>query len=76
MKLFLLTAGDQYYPSSGEGDWIACYETYEEARAAVRKGPIKTRYGTEYNYQITHSDGTTRLVDWYEIIDLSYWINS
>ena len=30
-KPFLLTAGDHYYPSSGTGDWIECYETIKEA---------------------------------------------
>ena len=31
MKTYLLTAGYNYYPASGTGDWIACYDTIEEA---------------------------------------------
>ena len=35
MKFFLLTAGDNYYPRRGTGDWIATFETLEEAEAVV-----------------------------------------
>ena len=31
-KHYLLIAGDNYYPSAYTGDWIACYETKEEAQ--------------------------------------------
>ena len=30
-KPYLLIAGDDLYPSAYTGDWIACYETKEEA---------------------------------------------
>ena len=30
-KPYLLIAGYNYYPSADTGDWIACYETLEEA---------------------------------------------
>lgn len=61
MKLFLLTAGDQYYPRSGSSDWIGFFETYEEAKAKV--------IGTTKPYII---DGTD--YDWYDIIDLETYI--
>ena len=31
-KPYLLIAGDNYYPSAYTDDWIACYETKEEAQ--------------------------------------------
>lgn len=31
MKTYLLIAGYNYYPDRGTGDWIACYNTIEEA---------------------------------------------
>lgn len=30
-KPYLLIAGWDYYPSRGTGDWVACFETKEEA---------------------------------------------
>ena len=32
IKPYLLIAGDQYYPSAYTGDWVKCFETYEEAK--------------------------------------------
>jgi hypothetical protein len=31
MKTYLLIAGYNYYPARDTGDWIACYDTEEEA---------------------------------------------
>jgi hypothetical protein len=58
-KPFLLIAGDGYYPSSGTGDWIDCFGTYEEAKEQVEviqhhtyytkgknKGEIKSTHET------------------------------
>ena len=56
-KPFLLTAGDHYYPSSGTGDWVKCYETKEEAEE--KWGEISSKL--KYRY------------DWYEIVDLRDW---
>jgi len=58
MKPYLLIAGYQYYPSSGTGDWIACFETYEEAEAKWEK--LK--------------DEKYSLYEWHEIVDLREWI--
>lgn len=30
-KPFLLIVGDQYYPSSGTGDWRGCFKSIAEA---------------------------------------------
>jgi hypothetical protein len=30
-KPYLLIAGWNYYPASGTGDWIGCFETEEDA---------------------------------------------
>jgi hypothetical protein len=35
MKRFLLTAGEDYYPRAGTGNWIAMFETGQEAEAYV-----------------------------------------
>jgi len=31
MKTYLLIAGYNYYPARDTGDWVACYDTEEEA---------------------------------------------
>lgn len=31
MKTYLLIAGYNYYPARATGDWVACYDTIEEA---------------------------------------------
>ena len=31
MKTYLLIAGYNYYPDRATGDWVACYDTEEEA---------------------------------------------
>ena len=79
MKRFLLTAGDSYYPQSGDMDWVGIFETREEAEALIstkqeheyfsrgpRKGQIKQ------SRTITSIHG--KKVDWYEIIDLENWL--
>ena len=35
MKTYLLVAGSSYYPGSGTDDWIACYDTHQDARNQV-----------------------------------------
>ena len=78
MKRFLLTAGDSYYPQSGDGDWVDMFETREEAEAQVitkqeheyfsrgpRKGQIKESHTIRYIKD--------RRIDWYEVIDLETW---
>lgn len=59
-KPYLLIAGYFYYPESGTGDWIACFETFEEAKNKVIK----------QNKDIYIDNN---LYDWYEIIDLREW---
>jgi hypothetical protein len=66
MKTYLLIAGDNYYPSIGTGDWIGCFETYEEAFNQIEELP-----DTEYHeYKIGDNE-----YHWYDIIDLMDWMN-
>lgn len=64
MKYFLLIAGQGYYPKMGTGDWIACFETEEEAKSKVKDRGIYPSSclidGCEY--------------DWYRIVDLREWM--
>jgi hypothetical protein len=80
MKYFLLIAGNSYYPSHDTGDWIKCFETYEEARSQVEvkkhhtfftKGKNKGEIKDTYESYIVNG----RKRDWYEIVDLREWIN-
>ena len=82
-KPFLLTAGDHYYPSSGTGDWIECYETEKEALEQIEfkeihdyyskgknKGEIKS---TRTTYVVKGGEYSDRNCDWYDVIDLRDW---
>lgn len=78
-KPFLLVAGDQYYPERGAGDWIACFETAEEARAQV-SGHQKELWRSKLqrpslsDFKTFYTIGeSTREYDWFEIIDLREW---
>lgn len=68
MKPFLLMAGESYYPESGTGDWIGCFETMEEALAMVQKPP-DDGFGHR-KYEINKVG-----YDWYHIVDLRHWMN-
>ena len=57
-KPYLLIAGDNYYPSAYTDDWIACYETKEEAQEKWEEISSKSKYR----------------YDWYEIVDLRKWM--
>ena len=78
MKRYLLTAGCQYYPQRGDGDWLGFYDTYEEASSRVsrresftlfergpRKGQVKETSTHDYVDDVPY--------DWVEIIDLQNW---
>ena len=78
MKRFLLTAGDNYYPSAGVDDWIGIFETREQAEALVTtkqqheyytKGPRKGQIRETHTINFVNG----KQVDWYEIIDLQNW---
>jgi hypothetical protein len=77
-KRYILTAGDNYYPERGTGDWIASFHTREEAEEQVTKEvtiskPLTLNLlgepYTETNYIINGHK-----FDWYQIIDLSRWL--
>ena len=75
-KPYLLIAGHQYYPSSGTGDWIAFFDTYEEAKeeaiAVIVPKYHNKKFGDEMvdKYSIRGAN-----YDWYEIVDLRDWMN-
>lgn len=67
MKLFLLIAGLDYYPERSCSNWVDTFETKEEAESVVRHladfdSSGYSVYGNSY--------------DWYDIIDLSKWIEN
>lgn len=73
MKRFLLIAGENYYPCSGTEDWVAAFETKEEAETWIRtdeKG--KTQVKHRYNWK---GASEWNQVDWYEIVDLQEVMN-
>lgn len=80
-KYFLLIAGDTYYPEGGTGDWIGCFQTYEEAvskvsivehKRTITRGKLKGQEEiTGKSYQI---DG--RNYDWWDVEDLDVWIKN
>lgn len=84
MKTYLLIAGDRYYPESGDGNWIGCFDTYQEADNLViktpvppqvfesgkRKGLIKPNQG--YIPPVCYIND--RKYDWYQIVDLMEWM--
>ena len=78
-KPYLLIAGDCY----DTGDWIGCFETYEEAKQQVEvkeihqyytkgknKGEIKSTHKT---YVVKDKTYGHRNCDWYQIVDLRKW---
>jgi hypothetical protein len=69
MKYFLLIAGENYYPSRHTGDWIGCFETYEEALSQVKVERYNFKGHACESYTV---NGNER--DWYEIVDLREWI--
>ena len=79
MNLYLLMAGTSYYPDSGTGDWIECFDTHAEALNKVQiivtfreitRGKRKgERYQERQHYIINGHN-----YDWFYIIDLKEWI--
>lgn len=69
MKPFLLIAGEGYYPAGGTGDWIACFETKEQAEEQVEK---ITSQGSITSYRVQNKAD----YDWYEVVDLRVWMNA
>lgn len=86
--MYLLIAGDNFYPESGTGDWKKSYKTYEEAREQVIEIPIHTYFTkgknigkirhthTYYKLKYEQDDIYKRKYDWYEIVDLNDWIKN
>ena len=78
MKRFLLIAGDSYYPSSCDGDWVGMFETRQEAEELIQRETVHEYFSRgPRKGQIKSSSEKTTIrgieVDWYDIIDLVYW---
>ena len=73
-KPYLLIAGYAFYPETGTGDWIECFETYGEVINEVHTVVVpkyrSKKFGDEMvsKYRIKGHD-----YDWYEIVDLNDW---
>jgi hypothetical protein len=74
-KPYLLIAGDQYYPSYGTGDWIACFGTYEEAKEEVISVIVPKYHSKKFGDEMVskHSIRGSEY-EWYEIVDLREWM--
>ena len=64
-KPYLLIAGHHYYPDSGTGDWIECFESYENAYNSITVVKDDRYYGS------CIINGTK--YQWYDIVDLRNW---
>lgn len=81
MGHYLLIAGDNYYPSSGDRDWKKVFKTKEEAEQSIEriehtscysKGKNKGKIDpdrTYYTYKFEECE-----YDWYYIVNLDMWI--
>lgn len=81
-KWFLLIAGDQYYPSFGVDDWIACFPDKESAMNTVTEVVHISQViaGRGANKRVEEVKRSTwkigsREYDWYEIVDLRDWVS-
>jgi hypothetical protein len=66
-KPYLLIAGDHYYPVSGTGDWIECFESYEDAYNSITV--VEDEPGKGCGQYIIND----RTYAWYDIVDLRNW---
>ena len=70
MKLILVAAGHNYYPSRGEGDFLKCFETISEAQEYIDRAKSDAE-GRRHEYYFKDRDVSA---EWAEIIDLCYWV--
>ena len=56
-------AGYREASDTSTGDWVACYETEEEAREEVKEND-----GATFKFEVKGER-----YDWYDIIDLRDW---
>ena len=65
-KRYLLIRGSWYYPRSRTRDWVGCYETEEEAQAALTTEFEKDDHSREFEDEYM----------WSTIVDLYQWLYS
>ena len=71
MKMFLLMAGEGFYPKQSTGNWIDTFDSYEGALSKVED----TQCGTTMPSRFERYRINGKLYDWYSIIDLNKWCN-
>lgn len=59
--MYLLIAGDNYYPQAYTGNWIKCFTSYSDARDVV--------IDVGHKYKIYEN-----MYDWFDIVNLNEWI--
>ena len=57
--MYLVFAGDHYYPSGGWDDLVGIYNALDEAQAAAN-----------YGWHDRHMEGEVDHYGWYQIVDL------
>jgi hypothetical protein len=79
---YLVTAGSDCYPCSGDTDWKGVYPTLEEAQAAIildwdEEEPLPYEVGMRGNYYEDFEGPKFKIkgetYDWYDIVDLEKW---
>ena len=81
MNWFLLIAGDYHYPEADTGNWIACFPTFDEARAQVTNIEHKrtiTKGKKKGQQEVTHTSHSINGLDydWFDIVDLREWVGA
>jgi hypothetical protein len=73
-KLYLVTAFFWGQPFPGDGDWIRCFETREEAKEYLDRARTDAEESSEYNWAKYYFKDIDRPKDAAYIIDLKQWI--
>ena len=81
MNWFLLIAGDNHYPEACTGDWIACFPTFDDAKAQVTDVVHKrtiTKGKRKGEEEVIHTSYSIngREYDWFDIVDLRGWVGA
>jgi len=73
-KLYLVTASCWGHPFPGDGDWIECFETREEAQDFIDRAKTDAEESNEYNWAKYYFKDFGHPKDVAYIIDLKQWI--
>jgi hypothetical protein len=70
MKQYLVFGGDVYYARGGAGDFVAAFETLEEARALVAEN---MRSKAEFRDQVHRGEAVPCCWEGYEWMEVAYF---